>query len=181
MLQGLRFAHLLLGLGVLLLVMVLACGEEATPTAAPDEDISSVVQQAVEQALGSQAAGAADAGPSSEEIAQMVRAAVAASATEGMSPETDSTDGASGTRGYSDRRLDRRRPSVSGPIGSGRCRGAGRGSENTCRYARAYRCDACCHGAHGHSQGGSYRARRTGICPSEHGLSDLQTHQHAHP
>ena len=26
MLQGLRFAHLLLGLGVLLLVMVLACG-----------------------------------------------------------------------------------------------------------------------------------------------------------
>ena len=87
MLQGLRFAHLFLGLAVLLLAMVLACGEEATPVAAPDEDISSVVQQAVEQALGSQAAGATEAGPSSEEIAQMVQAAVAASATEGMSPE----------------------------------------------------------------------------------------------
>ena len=181
MLQRLRFAHLFLGLAVLLLAMVLACGEEATPTAAPDVDISSVVQQAVEQALGSQAAGATDAGPSSEEIAQMVQAAVAASATEGMSPEqiqqmVQAALEATRTGGLTVEDLQSVvQSAVDDAVGQAS------GSENTCRYPRAYRCDACCHGAHGHSQGGSYRARRTGICPSEHGLSDLQTHQHAHP
>ena len=88
MLRKLRRTRLFLVLGALLLALVIACGEEATPTPTPDAgDVASAVQQAVAQALASQPTTATDSGLSADEISKMVQDTIAASAPQGMSPE----------------------------------------------------------------------------------------------
>ena len=87
MLTGRRIHSFVLGTVVVLLVLLLACGQEATPTSTPAIDadaIAAQVQSAMQQALGDQPA--ADA-PSAETIASLVQEAVAGSAPSGTSPE----------------------------------------------------------------------------------------------
>ena len=80
-----RHKSFLIGAFILILALIIACGEEATPTAAPSvtaEDIQSIVSDAV----GSMATPA-PGGPSAEEITTMVTQAVQGASTEGLSPE----------------------------------------------------------------------------------------------
>ena len=67
--------------------LLLACGQEATPTATPAlnvDDIAAQVQTAMEQVMADQPTGDA---PSADVIASLVQEAVAASAPSGTTPE----------------------------------------------------------------------------------------------
>ena len=87
MLTGRRIHSFVLGTVLVLLVLLLACGQESTPTSTPAIDadaIAAQVQSAMQQAMGDQPA--ADA-PSAETIASLVQEAVSGSAPSGTSPE----------------------------------------------------------------------------------------------
>ena len=80
-----RRKSFLIGAVIAILALIIACGEEATPTAAPSvsaEDIQSIVSEAV----GSMATPA-PGGPSAAEITTMVTQAVQGASTEGLSPD----------------------------------------------------------------------------------------------
>ena len=80
-----RRKSFLIGAFIAILALIIACGEEATPTAAPSvsaEDIQSIVSEAV----GSMATPA-PGGPSAAEITTMVTQAVQGASTEGLSPD----------------------------------------------------------------------------------------------
>ena len=91
MLSGRKKSIFLLSVAVALLALVLACGEEATPTAAPPTaapaasaaDIASEVQRAVEQAMRAEEAQEA---ASAEDIQSMVASAIA-NAQQGVSEQ----------------------------------------------------------------------------------------------
>jgi ABC-type transport system substrate-binding protein len=80
-----RSKALSLGIALLLLAIILACGSEATPTATPPQVDAGAIQQALEQALASR--GEQSTGPSAEEIAQQIEAVMQAAVPEGLSPE----------------------------------------------------------------------------------------------
>ena len=87
MLTGRRIHSFVLGTVLVLLVLLLACGQEATPTSTPAIDadaIAAQVQSAMQQVMADQPT--ADA-PSAEAIASLVQEAVAASAPSDTSPE----------------------------------------------------------------------------------------------
>ena len=85
MVNRIRSRWTLTGISIVLLLVAFACGEAATPTATPSQDIASSVQQAVQQVLADRPTQ--EGGPSSADIAELVQSAVTASVPEGTSPE----------------------------------------------------------------------------------------------
>ena len=86
MVNRIRTRWTLVGITAILLLMIFACSEEATPTATPSsQDIGASVQQAVQQAMADRPSGTQ--GPSAEELASLVESAVSASVPEGTSSE----------------------------------------------------------------------------------------------
>jgi ABC-type transport system substrate-binding protein len=75
---------------LVLIILVMSCGEEATATPTPDttsQDIAATVQQAIAAAMPAAGAGGAQQMPSETDIAQLVQAAVQAASSEGASPQ----------------------------------------------------------------------------------------------
>ena len=75
---------------LVLIILVMSCGEEATATPTPDttsQDIAATVQQAIAAAMPAAGAGGAQQMPSETDIAQLVQAAVQAASSQGASPQ----------------------------------------------------------------------------------------------